>query len=114
MGSEAPALGVLVDLPLGILMWCAILRFLLSMVVKEDSRAGVMRLLNAIVMPPVRAIHPVTPSWVIDRTAPLYLAFLLFLIRFYLAPLAIGFDIYGYADLPLEHLILSVRTEIGF
>ncbi len=46
MGSDVPALGVLIDLPLGIVMWCAILRFLLSMVVKEDSRAGIMRLLN--------------------------------------------------------------------
>ena len=43
MGSDVPALGVLIDLPLGIVMWCAILRFLLSMVVKEDSRAGIMR-----------------------------------------------------------------------
>ena len=29
MGSDVPALGVLIDLPLGIVMWCAILRFLL-------------------------------------------------------------------------------------
>ena len=40
MGSDVPALGVLIDLPLGIVMWCAIVRFLLSIVVKEDSRAG--------------------------------------------------------------------------
>ena len=113
MGSDVPALGVLIDLPLGILMWCAILRFLLSMALKEDSRLGMMRLLNAVVMPLVRAAHFITPTWVIDRTAPLYLAFLLFIIRFYVAPLAIGFDVNGYADLPLEHLILSVRTEIG-
>ena len=113
MGSEVPALGVLIDLPLGILMWCAILRFFLSMVVKEDSRAGIMRLMNAIVMPPVRALHYVTPTWVFDRTAPLYLAFLLFILRFYVAPLAVGFDVNGYGDLPLEHLILSVRSELG-
>lgn len=114
MGSEVPALGVLIDLPLGILMWCAILRFVLSMVIKEDSRAGIMRVLNALVMPPVRALHYITPDWVIDRAAPLYLAFLLLIIRFYLAPLAIGFDVNSYADLPLEHLILSVRSEVGF
>ena len=113
MGSDVPALGVLIDLPLGIVMWCAILRFLLSMVVKEDSKAGVMRLLNGLVTPPVRALQIITPRWVIARTAPLYLAFLLFIIRFYAAPLAIGYDVNGFADLPLEHLILSVRSEIG-
>ena len=113
MGSDVPALGVLIDLPLGIVMWCAILRFLLSMVVKEDSKAGIMRLLNGLVTPPGRALRIITPRWVIDRTAPLYLAFLLFIIRFYAAPLAIGYDVNGFADLPLEHLILSVRSEIG-
>ena len=71
MGSDVPALGVLIDLPLGMVMWCAILRFLLSTVVKEDSRASIMRLLNAVVMPPVHALQIVTPRWVIDRTAPL-------------------------------------------
>ena len=94
-------------------MWCAILRFLFSMVVKEDSKASIMRVLNAVVMPPVHALQIVTPRWVIDRTAPLYLAFLIFIVRFYVAPLAIGYDVNGYADLPLEHLILSVRSEVG-
>ena len=113
MGGDVPALGVLIDLPLGILMWCAILRFLLSMAVKEDSKAGVMRLLNGLVMPLVHAVRYTTPRWVIDRTAPLYLAFLLFILRFYVAPLAIGYDITGLGGLPLENLILSVRSEIG-
>jgi len=113
MGGDVPALGVLIDLPLGILMWCAILRFLLSMVVKEDSKAGPMRLLNGLVMPLVNALRHTTPRWVIERTAPLYLAFLLLLLRFYVAPLAIGYDINGLGGLPLENLILSVRTEVG-
>ena len=113
MGGEIPALGVLIDLPLGILMWGAILRFLLSMAIKEDSKAGVMRLLNGLVMPLVKLLRHATPRWVIDRTAPLYLAFLLFILRFYVAPLAIGYDIAGLGGLPLENLILSVRSEIG-
>ena len=113
MGGDVPTLGVLIDLPLGILMWCAILRFLMSMVVKEDSKIVVMRILNGVVMPLVRGLGYVTPRWVIDRTAPLYLAFLLFILRFYVAPLAIGYDITGLGGLPLENLILSVRTEIG-
>ena len=113
MGGDVPALGVLIDLPLGILMWCAILRFLMSMVVKEDSKIVVMRIFNGVVMPLVRGLGYVTPRWVIDRTAPLYLAFLLFILRFYVAPLAIGYDITGLGGLPLENLILSVRTEIG-
>ena len=54
MNAAVPALGIIIDLALGILMWAAMLRFLLSMVMKEDSRAAPMRILNATVMPATR------------------------------------------------------------
>jgi hypothetical protein len=113
MAETLPALGIVIDLPLGILMWAATLRFLLSMFVKEDSRLGVMRVLNALVMPPTRAVMMMAPRWVIDRTAPLYLAFLLFIARYYLLPLLVGYDVPGFGSMPLEGLLLSVRSEIG-
>ena len=114
MGGDAPALGILIDLPLGILMWMAILRFLLSMVLSEDGRTGPMRLLNAVVMPPMRMVALITPTWVIDRAAPLYLAFLLFILRYYVAPLIVSYDIYSVTSLPLEHLLMSAIAEFGF
>ena len=55
MNTAIPALGIIIDLALGILMWAAMLRFLLSMVMKEDSRAAPMRILNAMVMPATRS-----------------------------------------------------------
>ena len=112
--QSAPALGVLVDLPLGVLMWAALLRFLLTIFIKEDSRLGLMRVLNAVVMPPTRAAMMVAPRWVIDRASPLYLAFLLFCARYYVLPLAVGYDVPAFGAMPLEELLLSVRTEIGF
>ncbi len=113
MAESLPALGIVIDLPLGILMWAATSRFLLSMFVKEDSRLGLMRGLNTLVMPPTRAVMMLAPRWVIDRTAPLYLAFLLFIARYYVLPLFIGYDVPGFGAMPLEGLLLSVRTEIG-
>jgi len=113
MAESLPALGIVIDLPLGILMWAAMSRFLVSMFVKEDSRLGVMRALNTLVMPPTRVVMMLAPRWVIDRTAPLYLAFLLFILRFYVLPLVIGYDVPGFGAMPLEGLLLSVRAEIG-
>jgi len=113
MADSLPALGIVIDLPLGILMWAAALRFVLAMFIKEDSRLGLMRALNTIVMPPTRAVMMLAPRWVIDRTAPLYLAFLLFIIRYYVLPLVIGYDVPGFGAMPLEGLLLSVRAEIG-
>ena len=113
MADALPALGIVIDLPLGILMWAATLRFLLSMFVKEDSRFGLMRVLNAIVMPPTRAAMMAAPRWVIDRTGPLYLAFLLLIVRYYILPLLVGYNVPGFGSMPLEGLLLSVRTEVG-
>ena len=114
MNTAIPALGIIIDLALGILMWAALLRFLLSMVMKEDSRAAPMRILNAMVMPATRLAMMAAPRWVIDRTAPLYFAFLIFILRYYVAPLAIGYDVASFAALPLEQLVLSALGDIGF
>ena len=113
MTEAIPALGIVIDLPLGILMWAAILRFLLSMFVKEDSKLGLMRMLNTLVLPPTRATMVMAPRWVIERTGPLFLAFLLFIARFYILPLVVGYDVPGFGAMPLEGLLLSVRAEIG-
>ena len=113
MTETVPALGIVIDLPLGILMWAATLRFLLSMLIKEDSRLGLMRVLNAVVMPPTRAAMMVAPRWVIERTGPLYLSFLLFIARYYILPLVVDYDVPGFGAMPLEGLLLSVRAEVG-
>lgn len=113
MADAVPALGIVIDLPLGILMWAATLRFLLSMFIKEDSRLGLMRMLNAVVMPPTRAAMLAAPRWVIERASPLYLAFLLFVARYYILPLLLGYDVPGFGAMPLEGLLLSVRAEVG-
>ena len=113
MGEDIPALGILIDLPLGILMWAAVLRFLLSMVIQEDSRMPVMRFLNGIVMPLVRVIRFFTPRWVIDRLATVYLAFWLLILRYYAVPLAVGYDVNGFSDMSIEHLLISVWIDYG-
>ena len=113
MNAAVPALGIIIDLALGIMMWAAILRFLLSMVMKEDSKAALMRILNAMVMPATRLVMMAAPRWVIDRTGPLYLAFLVFILRYYVVPLIVGYDVVAVTALPLEQLLLSARSEIG-
>ena len=113
MSEDIPALGILIDLPLGILMWAAVLRFVLSMVIQEDSRMPVMGFLNGLVMPLLQVVQFFTPRWVIDRLAPLFLAFWLLILRYYVVPLAVGYDINGFSDMSIEHLLISVWIDYG-
>lgn len=113
MSDSMPALGLLIDLPLALLMWAAMVRFVLTIFIPENSQFVLLRFTVAITSPIVRLAAYMTPKWLIDRIAPLWAAFGVFIIRYYLLPLAMGYDIEGFGDLPLEHLVLSVRGEIG-
>ena len=109
--QSAPALGILVDLPLGVLMWTALLRFLLTIFIKEDSRVLPMRLLVSFTNPVMAATRPLTPAWVIDRIAPLYSAIILLILRYYLFPFVIGYDVLSFGNMPLEGMVLSVYFD---
>ncbi len=112
MSNSVPALGILLDLPLGIFMWAAVLRFFLAIFMSEDSSMRLMRMLNAMLMPLIATLSHLTPRWVIARVAPLYLAFWLFVIRFYLLPLIMGYDIRALTYLPFENLLVSATYDI--
>ena len=109
--QSAPALGILVDLPLGVLMWAALLRFLLTIFIKEDSRVLLMRLLVSFTSPVMAATRPLTPAGLIDRIAPLYAAIILLILRYYLFPLVIGYDVLSFGNMPLEGMVLSVYFD---
>ena len=111
LAQSAPALGILVDLPLGVLMWAAFLRFLLTIFIKEDSRFLPIRLIVSFTSPVMVATRPLTPVWVIDRIASLYAAVILMILRYYLFPLIIGYDVLSFGNMPLEGMVLSVYFD---
>ena len=45
--------------------------------------------------------------------APLYAALVLFIARYYLFPLIIGFDVESFSQMPLEKLLLSAKADLG-
>jgi hypothetical protein len=48
---------------------------------------------------------------VIDRIAPLYAAIILLILRYYMFPLLIGYDVLSFGNLPLEGMVLSVYFD---
>lgn len=111
LAQSAPALGILVDLPLGVFMWAALLRFLLTIFIKEDSRFLPMRLIVSFTSPIISAARPLTPIWVIDRIASLHTAVILLILRYYFFPLIIGYDVLSFGNMPLEGMVLSVYFD---
>jgi len=114
MITTIPPAGILVDLPFGVLMWTSFAHFLLIMVMREDSAFIVLRVLRGVNYPIHQVIDLIKPSFIITRLVPLYCALVLFILRYYLLPMLIGFDVWNFFDMPLERLLLSAKADLGF
>jgi hypothetical protein len=114
MITTIPPIGILIDLPFGVLMWTSIAHFLITIVIREDSAFIILRVLRSINSPIHLAINLIRPGFIILRLTPLYCAFVLFILRYYLLPLLVGFDVWNFYDMPLERLLLSAWTDLGF
>ena len=109
-----PPLGILVDIPLGILMWTLSLQFFLGVFINENSRLRFVQIIRGVNTPVLVLTDLIRPDFVVDRLAPLYAALILFIARYYLFPLIIGFDVASFGQMPLEKLLLSAKTDLGF
>ncbi len=113
MITTIPPVGILIDLPFGVLMWTSVAHFLITLVMREDSAFIILRVLRSVNSPIHRAINLIKPDFIITRLAPLYCAMVLFIVRYYLLPLLVGFDVWNFYDMPLERLLSSAWADLG-
>ena len=114
MITTIPPVGLLIDLPFGVLMWTSIAHFLVTIVMREDSAFIILRCLRSVNSPIHHAINLIKPSFIMTRLTPLYCALVLFILRYFLLPLLVGFDVWNFYDMPLERLLLSAWADLGF
>jgi hypothetical protein len=108
-----PPLGILIDIPLGILMWTLSVQFVLGIFISENNRLKFVQIIRGVNTPVLVLTNLIRPDFIIDRLSPLYAALILFIARYYLFPLIIGFDVESFTQMPLEKLLLSAKTDLG-
>ena len=74
MITTTPPIGILIDLPFGLLMWASFVHFLLIIVMNEDSAFSLLRLLRGLNAPIYAVISLIKPAFIISRLLPLYAA----------------------------------------
>jgi uncharacterized protein YggT (Ycf19 family) len=104
---------ILLDYTLGAAMWTLIGRFGMAIFVSEQSDFFFMRAFVKFTDPMLRIMAPLTPAFLIERLKPLYVAWFLFMIRFYLMPLVLGYDVMGMLSFPLESDAALIIYDIG-
>ena len=81
--------------------------------VSEHSHLFFMTVCIRITDPMIRAMAILTPPFLIDRMKPLYVAWFVFMIRFYLMPLLLGYDVMGMLSFPLESDAALIIYDFG-
>ena len=104
---------LLIDYILGAAMWTLIGRFGMSIFVSENSDFFFMRAFVRVTDPMLNAMAKLPPPFLIDRLKPLYVAWFLFMVRFYLMPAILGYDVMGMLSFPLESDFALVIYDIG-
>ena len=54
-----------------------------------------------------------TPNFLVEKMRPLYVAWFIYMIRFYLMPLILGYSVMGMLSFPLESEIAVIIYDIG-
>ena len=102
---------VMLDACFGIVQWALIVRFIYGIFLPEQTRLYGIRQLNMLTDPIIRAFGFVTVSFMIARVRPLYVAFYFLILRFYVLPTLIGYEVTGLQELSLEAITLHLMAS---
>ena len=102
MSANFHPLVYIIDYILGIIMWTLVGRVAMNIFQREDSQFFFMRVFVKFTNPLLNIFRPLTPSFIIQPLVPLYVAWFFFMIRFYLMPYILGYDVWGMLAFPLE------------
>lgn len=98
---------IIIDMVIGTIQWALLLRFAYHIFVPDNSRLFGIRHINKATNPVIRAFGLLTPDFLIQRIRPLWVGFLIVIIRFYMLPTFIGYEVTALQNLSLEALFLT-------
>lgn len=113
MFEGIPIWTILIDYTMGLVMWTLVGRFGMSLFVSEQSDFFFMKAFVKMTDPLIRAMNKLTPGFLVDSLRPLYVAWFIFMIRFYIMPVLLGYDVMGMLSFPLESELAHVIYEFG-
>ncbi len=97
-----PLHAIVIDYILGMVMWTLIGRSAMNIFQREDSEFFFMKVFVKFTNPVLNLFKFITPSFLIRPFVPLYVAWFIFMIRFYLMPILLGLGEMGMLSFPLD------------
>jgi uncharacterized protein YggT (Ycf19 family) len=113
LGTAFPIWVIVFDYLLGMTMWTLIGRAGMALFLPENSSFFFMRFFVRVTNPFLNLFRVITPGFLIAPMVPLYVAWFFFMIRFYVMPWLMGYEVMGMLSFPLEGEIARVIYSLG-
>tara|TARA_B100001093_G_scaffold450380_1_gene457151 strand:+ start:147 stop:521 length:375 start_codon:yes stop_codon:yes gene_type:complete len=107
MNNYFPIWLVAIDYILALIMFILILKFILNLFINEGSKLSFFQFFNKITLPIINSTIRITPNFIVQPLVPLYIAWIIFMIRIYFLPLILGYSYIGAFAFILEKQIIT-------
>ena len=111
MINNFPIWLVALDYFLACLMVILLINFILNLFLSEASNFILYSFITKLANPIINITNKITPSFIVQPLIPIYIAWLIFMIRIYLLPLSLGYSYIGkFAFVFEKDLIFEVKS----
>ena len=111
MINNFPMWLIVPDYFLACLMVILLIKFILNLFLSEASNFVLYRFTTKLANPIINITNKITPSFIVQPLIPIYIAWLILMIRIYLLPLFLGYSYMGkFAFVFEKDLISQVKS----
>ena len=113
MINNFPIWLVALDYFLACLMVILLINFILNLFLSEASNFILYRFITKLTNPIINITNKITPSFIVQPLIPMYISWLIFMIRIYFLPLLLGYSYIGkFAFVFEKDIITQVKSII--
>ena len=113
MITNFPIWLVALDYFLACLMVILLINFILNLFLSEASNFILYRFITKLANPIINITNKITPSFIVQPLIPIYIGWLIFMIRMYFLPLLLGYSYIGkFAFVFEKDIITQVKSII--
>ena len=113
MINSFPIWLIAIDYILALIMFILILKFVLNLFINEGSNLSFFQFFSKITSPILNFTFRITPNFIVQPLVPLYIAWIIFMIRIYFIPFILGNSYIGvFAFIFEKQIITHVKSVI--
>ena len=113
MTFDFPIWLIVIDYIFAIIMTILVLKFVLNLFISEESSLVFFKFFTKITSPIINTTSRIIPNFIVPPLVPLYIAWIIFMIRIYILPLLLDYSYIGkFAFIFEKQIIEKIKSII--